>query len=145
MKKNIEKFVFPKISTSMLLAVMVVGALFFINDQNFDRSTVATLQIEDSTKTLAVLNKLQGQIVDAETGQRGYLLSGNAHYLAPYTNSTSEINKSLDLLHALVTNKPKEIAIYELVVRHISRKLAELELTVRMRKDGNQDAWISNE
>jgi signal transduction histidine kinase len=141
MKKNIEKFVFPKISTSMLLAVMVVGALFFINDQNFDRSTVATLQIEDSTKTLAVLNKLQGQIVDAETGQRGYLLSGNVHYLAPYTNSTSEINKSLDLLHALVTNKPKEIAIYELVVRHISRKLAELELTVRMRKDGNQDAW----
>jgi signal transduction histidine kinase len=99
------------------------------------------LQIEDSTKTLAVLNKLQGQIVDAETGQRGYLLSGNAQYLAPYTNSTSEINKSLDLLHALVTNKPKEIAIYELVVRHISRKLAELELTVRMRKDGNQDAW----
>lgn len=141
MKNNIEKFVFPKISTSMLLAVMVVGALFFINDQNFDRSTVATLQIEDSTKTLAVLNKLQGQIVDAETGQRGYLLSGNAHYLAPYTNSTSEINKSLDLLHALVTNKPKEIAIYELMVRHISRKLAELELTVRMRKDGNQDAW----
>jgi signal transduction histidine kinase len=141
MKKNIEKFVFPKISTSMLLAVMVVGALFFINDQNFDRSTIATLQIEDSTKTLAVLNKLQGQIVDAETGQRGYLLSGNAHYLAPYTNSTIEINKSLDLLHALVTNKPKEIAIYELMVRHISRKLAELELTVRMRKDGNQDAW----
>ncbi len=141
MKKNIEKFVFPKISTSMLLAVMVVGALFFINDQNFDRSTAATLQIEDSTKTLAVLNKLQGQIVDAETGQRGYLLSGNAQYLAPYTNSTSEINKSLDLLHTLVTNKPKEIAIYELVVRHISRKLAELELTVRMRKDGNQDAW----
>jgi signal transduction histidine kinase len=141
MKKNIEKFVFPKISTSMLLAVMVVGALFFINDQNFDRSTIATLQIEDSTKTLAVLNKLQGQIVDAETGQRGYLLSGNTHYLAPYTNSASEINKSLDLLHALVTNKPKEIAIYELVVRHISRKLAELELTVRMRKDGNQDAW----
>ena len=36
---------------------------------------------------------------------------------------------------------PKQSAIYELMVRHISRKLAELELTVRMRKDGNQDAW----
>jgi signal transduction histidine kinase len=141
MKKNMEKFVFPKIGTSMLLAVMVVAVLFFINDQNFDRSTAATLQIEESTQTLAVLNKLQGQMVDAETGQRGYLLTGNAQYLAPYTNSTVEINTSLDALRALVANMPRQSATYELMVRHISRKLAELELTVRMRKDGNQDAW----
>lgn len=136
-----RKFVYPKISISMLLALMVVAVLFFINDKNFDRSTAATLQIEESTKTLAVLNKLQGQIVDAETGQRGYLLSGNAQYLAPYTSSTIEINKSLDVLRILVAPIPRQSAIYELMVRHISRKLAELELTVRMRKDGNQEAW----
>ena len=136
-----KAFVFPKTSTSMLLAILVIGVLFFINDQNFDRSTAATLQIEESTKTLAVLNKLQGHIVDAETGQRGYLLSGNAQYLAPYTNSTNEINKSLDNLRSLVTHVPEQSAIYELITRHIARKLAELELTVRMRKDGNQDAW----
>lgn len=136
-----KKFIFPKTGVSMLLAVMVVAVLFFINDQNFDRSTAATLQIEESTKTLAVLNKLQGQIVDAETGQRGYLLSGNAQYLAPYTNSTFDINKSLDSLRTLVAPVPRQAAIYELMVRHISRKLAELELTVRMRKDGNEDAW----
>lgn len=127
----------------MLLAVMVVGVLFFINDQNFDRSTEAISQIEESTKTLAVLNKLQGQIVDAETGQRGYLLSGNEIYLKPYTNSAVEINKSLDILNTLVQNMPSESAIYDKMTRHISRKLAELELTVRMRKDGNEDAWKS--
>jgi signal transduction histidine kinase len=136
-----KKFVFPKIGISMLLAVMVVAVLFFINDQNFDRSTAATLQIEESTKTLAVLNKLQGQIVDAETGQRGYLLSGNERYLMPYSNSTAEINKSLDILNALVLHMPRESAIYDLMTRHISRKLAELDMTVRMRKDGNEDAW----
>jgi CHASE3 domain sensor protein len=141
MKKNIEKFVFPKIGTSMLLAVMVVAVLFFINDQNFDRSTAATLQIEDSTKTLAVLNKLQAQIVDAETRQRGYLLSGNEQYLAPYTSSTTDINKSLDTLHGLVARVSDQAAVYELLGRNVSRKLAELELTVRMRKEGNQDAW----
>ena len=63
------KFIFPKINVSMLLAVMVVAVLFFINDQNFDRSSEATLQIEESTRTLAVLNELQGQMVDAETGR----------------------------------------------------------------------------
>jgi signal transduction histidine kinase len=141
MKKNMLKFAFPKITTCMLLAVMVVAVLFFINDQNFYRSTAATFQIEESTKTLAVLNKLQGQIVDAETGQRGYLLSGDERYLKPYTNSAIEINKSLDILNTLVQNVPKQSAIYDQMTRHISRKLAELELTVRMRKDGNKDAW----
>ncbi len=136
-----HKFVFPKIGISMLLAILVIGVLFFINDQNFDRSTAATLQIEESTKTLAVLNKLQGQIVDAETGQRGYLLSGNERYLKPYTNIAVEINKSLDILNTLVLHMPRESAIYDLMTRHVSRKLAELEMTVRMRKDGNQDAW----
>ena len=141
MNKTNEKFAFPKIGTSMLLAVMVAGVLFYINDQNFERSTAATLQIEDSTKTLAVLNKLQGHIVDAETGQRGYLLSGNENYLKPYTNSALEINKSLNSLNVLVQHSTRESSIYDLMTRHISRKLAELELTVRMRKDGNQDAW----
>lgn len=136
-----KKFLFHNIAVSMLLAVLTVGVLFFINDQNFDRSTAATLQIEESTKTLVALNKLQSQMVDAETAQRGYLLSGNDQYLSPYAKSTIDINKSLDMLHELVLREPEQSAIYELMVRHISRKLAELELTVRMRKDGNQDAW----
>jgi signal transduction histidine kinase len=136
-----KKFVAPKIGISMLLAVMVVGVLFFINDRNFDDSTAATLQIEQSTKILAALNHLQGQIVDAEAGQRGYLLSGNAKYLTPYSNSTAEINKSLDTLRELIRNNSQKSAIYQQMTRHISRKLAELELSVRMRKDGNEDAW----
>ena len=44
-------------------------------------------------------------------------------------------------MRELVIRVPEQSAIYELLVSHISRKLAELELTVRMRKDGNQDAW----
>ena len=87
-----EKFVFPKIGISMLLAVMVVGCYFSSMIGNFDRSTAATLQIEESTKTLAVLNRLKGQIVNAETGQSGYT-KRNAQYLAPYTNTAIEINK----------------------------------------------------
>ncbi len=136
-----KKFVYPKISISMMLALMVVAVLFFINDRNFDRSSAATLQIEESTKTLAVLNKLQGHIVDAESGQRGYLLTGDEGYLTPYTQSSADIHKSLDTLHALVKQMPQQSDIYDKLARHISRKFAEMELTVRMRKDGNQEAW----
>ena len=136
-----RKFVFPKTSTSMLIGVMIVAVLFFINDQNFERSTAATLEIEESTQTLAVLNKLQGQMVDAETGQRGYLLTGDERYLEPYIGAANEINKTLDGLHKLVNKQPEHALIYDLMARNISRKLAELALTVKMRKEGKEDAW----
>jgi signal transduction histidine kinase len=136
-----QKFVFPKIGTSMLLAVMVVGVLFFINDQNFTKSTAATAQIEDYTQTLTGLNKLQAQLIDAETGQRGYLLTGDERYLQPYSGATLEVNNSLDAIHKLVNKTPEHAMVYDLMARNISRKLAELELTVKMRKDGKEDAW----
>lgn len=136
-----QKFIYPKIGVSMLLATMVVAVLFFINDRNFDRSSAATLQIERSTKTLAALNKLQGNIVDAESGQRGYLLTGNEMYLPPYSKASVDINNSLDYLRSLMGETPLQADTFQLLARHVSRKFAELELTIRMRKDGNQDAW----
>lgn len=136
-----KKFTFPNISISMLLAVFTVGVLFFINDQNFEKSSVATVQISEYTKTLSGLNKLQAQLMDAETGQRGYLLTGDEKYLQPYTGAAQRVNATLDEIHKLVSNHPEQASIYDLMARNISRKLAELEITVKMRQDGQQDAW----
>lgn len=136
-----KKIVFPKTSTSMLLAVMVVGVLFFINDQNFTKSTAATSQVTEYTQTLSKLNKLQAQLIDAETGQLGYLLTGDERYLEPYINAAKEINLTLDSIAKLVSSEPEQVQIINLMARNISRKLAELELTIKMRKDGQQDAW----
>ena len=136
-----KKFAFPNISISMLLAVFTVGVLFFINDQNFEKSSVATVQIAEYTKTLSGLNKLQAQLMDAETGQSGYLLTGDEKYLQPYTGATQRVNATLDEIHKLVSKHPEQASIYDLMARNISRKLAELEITVKMRQDGQQDAW----
>lgn len=136
-----KKIVFPTIPTSMFLAVMVVSVLFFINDRNFVKSSQATLDVAEHTLTLSSLNKLQARLIDAETGQRGYLLTGDERYLQPYNGATQEVNQSLDSLHKLVNKQPEHALIYDLMARNISSKLAELELTIKMRKDGQQEAW----
>jgi signal transduction histidine kinase len=136
-----KKFLFPNIATSMFLAVLVVAVLFFINDENFTKSTAATQQVQEHTQTLTSLNKLQTQLIDAETGQRGYLLTGDVRYLQPYNNATADINQTLDSIHRLVDTHPEHADIYKRLTRNISRKLAEIELTIRMRKDGQLDAW----
>ena len=136
-----KKFTLPKMRISLPLAILAAVVLFFINDTNFDKSTKATAHIEESAQTLSTVNKLLIHLIDAETGQRGYLLTGEATYLEPYTNAIAEINQTLDTLYALLQPYPDQLAVYRTMARHISRKLAELEITVRMRREGQEDAW----
>ena len=136
-----KKFVLPKMAISMPLAVLAAVLLFFINDVNFVKSTQATAHIEESAQTLASVNKLLGHLIDAETGQRGFLLTGDAKYLEPYTQGVAQINGTLDELHLLLKPYPEQLKVYDTMTRHISRKLSELELSVRMRQEGQENAW----
>lgn len=136
-----KKFVLPKMAISMPLAVLAAVLLFFINDVNFVKSTQATAHIEESAQTLASVNKLLGHLIDAETGQRGFLLTGDVKYLEPYTQGVAQINGTLDELHLLLKPYPEQLKVYDTMTRHISRKLSELELSVRMRQEGQESAW----
>ncbi len=136
-----RKFELPKMAISMPLAILGVAVLFFFNDTNFAKSTAATTHIEEAGQTLTTLNKLLGQLIDAETGQRGYLLSGDARYLEPYNSAAGEINQTLDALHQLLIPYPDQLTEFDILSRQISRKLGELDMTVRMRKEGKEDAW----
>jgi signal transduction histidine kinase len=136
-----KNFVFPKTSLSMLLAVLVVGVLFFINDRNFTKSSAATEQIEEYTQTLTGLNILPAEIIDAETAQKSYLLTGDERYLQPYAVAIKEVNKILANTQKLANRHPEHALIYDLMSRNISKKLAALDLTVKMRKESQQDTW----
>lgn len=136
-----KKFALPKMAISMPLAVLAAALMFFVNDTNFDKSTAATAHIEEAAQTLSSLNKLLAHLMDAETGQRGYLLTGEARYLEPYTAATGEINHTLDTLHQLLKPYPDQLVEYDIMARQISRKLSELDLTVRMRTADQEDAW----
>ena len=80
-------------------------------------------------------------ILDAETGQRGYLLTGNERYLEPYKNAINQVNQQLDKLRTIFTPYKDQMAEFGLLSRHISRKLAELDLSIRMRREGKEEAW----
>jgi signal transduction histidine kinase len=126
---------------SLPLAVLAAVVLIFINEASFQQSTSAIQNIEEAQDTRGAINKLMQQMLDAETGQRGYLLTGDLKYLEPYDAAVGDINQTLDRLRRLFEASPEDLTEFELMSRHISRKLAEIDLTVRMRKAGQEDAW----
>jgi signal transduction histidine kinase/CHASE3 domain sensor protein len=54
------------------------------------------------------LERLMSAIKDAETGQRGYIITKNARFLTPYIYSRDKVNTSLITLKKLTADNPKQ-------------------------------------
>ncbi|NMM10704.1 MAG: histidine kinase [Polaromonas sp.] len=126
---------------SLPLAVLAAAILIFINESTFQQSTAAAANIEEAQQTRGAISKLVQEMLDAETGQRGYLLTGDPRYLEPYKIATSDISQNLNVLSRLFTPYKDQLAEFGVLSQHVARKLAEMDLSVRMRKQGNEDAW----
>lgn len=136
-----KKFVLPRMSISMPLAILAAAILIFINEASFHESTSATANIQEAQRSRTAVNKLLQNMLDAETGQRGYLLTGDLRYLKPYNEAVEETGQNLDNLRLFLTPYKEQLAELNMLSRSISEKMAEMDLTVRMRREGREDAW----
>jgi signal transduction histidine kinase len=131
----------PRLAISLILAVLAAGVLIGINEAGYDQSSRALQRIEEYTRTRNAVSRLLLHVLDAETGSRGYLLTGDPRYLDPYNAATAEISQNLDQLRtSYPADTPESLTLNQLT-RNVQRKLAEMDLSVRMRKQGNEDAW----
>lgn len=136
-----KNFVLPRMSISMPLAILAAAILIFINEASFHESTSATANIQEAQRSRTAVNKLLQNMLDAETGQRGYLLTGDLRYLKPYNAAVEETGQNLDNLRLFLTPYKEQLAELNALSRSISEKMAEMDLTVRMRREGREDAW----
>ena len=122
----------------VLLIVVVIAAGWLINLQENDAGLARhTLEVQNSiARTFSLLQ-------DAESGQRGYLLTGEQAYLEPFTRADAQIDRELEKLGRLVGGDPEQQQSV-LTLRSIADdKRAELRRTVELRRSGNGDAALS--
>ena len=80
---------------------------------------------------------------DAETGQRGYLLTGNAAYLTPYEAAEAHLADRLRQLAAVpLSANPEWAGHVERISRVASAKMAELRRTVALSQAGDRAAAL---
>jgi signal transduction histidine kinase len=126
---------------SLLLAAIAALILVSINETGFVESSRALDDIAATTRTRSDLNRLLQLVLDAETGSRGYLLTGDPRYLEPYNAAVAEIGQQLESLRSAYPAASDDAKTLNELSRDVQRKLAEMDLSVRMRKQGNEDAW----
>jgi two-component system CheB/CheR fusion protein len=88
-------------------------------------------------------NKLMSSLIDAETGERGYLLTGDESFLEPFLVVRDGISAHLEELH----KPPLTAAAYahlDALAPMIQAKLVELSLNVQLRRNNNMSAALAN-
>lgn len=126
---------------SLPMALLASLVLVGINEVGHMQSQQAVAEMGSALESRRAVNVLLQSMLDAETGQRGYLLTGSEAYLEPYDNAVSQVNLHLDTLRNHFLPYREDVPEMALLSRQVSRKLAEMDLSVRLRKQGNDDAW----
>jgi signal transduction histidine kinase/CheY-like chemotaxis protein/CHASE3 domain sensor protein len=96
-----------------VLLILVVISLFALQSAASERDEQAwvlhTYQVMDQGR------KILADVLDAETGQRGYLLTHQPSFLAPYKTGVADANRDIETFKNLTTDNPREqIRISEL-------------------------------
>jgi signal transduction histidine kinase len=128
-------------AVSLPFALLAALVLIGINEAGHMRSQKAVEEMNEGQLTRNAVNRLLQSMLDAETGQRGYLLTGNETYLEPYDKAVTTVHANLDELRNRYLKSPDELQQFANLSREVSRKLAEMELSLRLRRQGNEDAW----
>ena len=123
------------------LAALTALAMFWISEASYQdaKATFDALGQRDNART--EIQSLRHGLAEAETGQRGYLLSGRKEYLQPYAASLATIPRSLAWLRDYYANDPAGAPMMRQLESLSDQKLSELAETLRRYDQANGDGW----
>jgi signal transduction histidine kinase len=130
-RKLIHSSFLMMIAAIALLLAIVGSALILISDT---RHSFNVLVNERSVRSAAA--DLFSLVQDAESGQRGYLLTGNSKFLDPYNEATTQVSTAVENLVSLTAQRPNYKALVDPIVSQVQLKLDEMSSTLKLAHEG---------
>ena len=121
------------------LALLSAAAMLFISEGSYRESVTTLDQLVSDTEARASILDLRKNILDAETGQRGYLLTGRVEYLAPYDHSIGPIEDLFRVLDIHYRSNPKAKPLIGKLREHVKARLSLIAETIRLKQEGKPD------
>lgn len=138
------KSVLPlKVVVPLVLGIIASLAIAVYSELGYRRLEFANQQMALALEMQAALHETLTLVVDAETGQRGFLLTGNEEYLTPYNAAVPKIEGAFGRLRELLVAQgtPAQRAAGGRINNLMGKKLGELEAAIALyRKDGPEAA-----
>lgn len=131
---------FRRLAISMPLAILAACLMIGTSEYGYKQTNQLLADLTYAYDTRTSVSMLMKDMLDAETGLRGYLLTSDEKYLEPYNASIQHIHQSLDDMRSKLQGSSEKMELFEPLARSISRKTAEMNLSLKLFRDGNADA-----
>ena len=127
---------------------LAAAILFFLASGTIAYLNVRTLRDDNQAvihthEALTSLGDVLSTVKDAETGQRGFLLTGNERYLNPYLAAVQEVPSRFDRVKQLTNDNPRQQERLEALKLHLDAKLGELKQTIDLRSSQGPAAALA--
>ena len=128
---GVDKAALPLI-VSVLLLFAVGGSIVWLVGSS-GRQTTTVVQVFEAQRAAS---RLFRTVLGAESGQRGFLLTGDEQYLTPYTNAVRSIGDATQDLRTVTRVDPLLAREADALKGLVERKMAELAQTIEFQRAG---------
>jgi len=91
-------------------------------------------------EVLDSLRRVMTSITDAETGQRGYIITGLDEYLRPYERALADIDSEVDRVEQLTADNPEQAARLKELQTALDERLKSLAEGIETRREAGLEA-----
>lgn len=122
------------------LAAGFALAILLISEGSYRQSIARLDAVPAMLDTQSNLRNLADGVVNAETSERGYLVTGRKEYRIPYEDAIKNVDLALEYLVPYYSSKPETAEILSKLKAATETKLSELALTIQLIDEGKSEA-----
>jgi signal transduction histidine kinase len=134
---NVRSSVWIPVVWMVAVFALIVNAI--VASYNVGRVLQNERVILHTRNVQAGLAQILSELVDAETGQRGFLITSDDVYLQPYESARRGLPGQMRAMRDLLTDNPEQLARFDHVEHLIQERMAILEFSVQQIRDQQTD------
>lgn len=131
-----------KIAAGFALSFVLLIVIGAVSYRSLNKLTSTSEWVAHTHEALEHIAGVFSLLKDAETGQRGFVITGDETFLEPYQTSSGEILNVVKELRELTADNPNQQKRLDAAEPLIAAKLAELKQTIDLRRAGNLDETV---
>ena len=125
------------------IAVSLAVIVLSINEIGYLRVRESTQSRDEALQVRVVVDRLRVLVADAESAQRGYLLTNRADYKEPYALNLGELLAVIDRIKQLSMQRSSQRESLQQLAAAAEKKLGEMREVIRLTEAGQRDNALS--
>ena len=121
---------------ALVALALILGLAYW----DWSRFQAADLLVQETDASLLQIQSIQSTMESAETGQRGFLITGDDRYLEPYTTARKNIGRQLADTGAVRLQQTALKDSFATLQKVIAAKFTEMETLIDLRRQLGQEA-----